>query len=110
MLYCRYMGSGKGQTRRSQDLARGKGAPPAHFDKDEKPQMIVRKDGVRAWVRVDHGEIHRDDGPALIFPDGKQEWWSHGQHQRTVEADGTVKWFGQNEKKHGDFLHRDDGP
>ena len=23
-------------------------------------------------------EFHRDDGPAVIFPDGKEEWWHHG--------------------------------
>ena len=22
--------------------------------------------------------IHREDGPALIFPDGYKEWYSHG--------------------------------
>ena len=24
-------------------------------------------------------EFHRDDGPAVIFPDGKEEWWHHGR-------------------------------
>jgi len=23
-------------------------------------------------------EFHRDDGPAVVFPDGNEQWWHHG--------------------------------
>lgn len=30
-------------------------------------------------------QLHRDDGPAVIHPDGIKEWWQHGK--RLTEAE-----------------------
>ena len=31
-------------------------------------------------------ELHRDDGPAVIYPDGTKEWWRHGRKLSEAEA------------------------
>jgi hypothetical protein len=71
-----------------------------------EPDHYKLEDGSERWELDD--KLHRDDGPALITPEGKS-WYRHGQLHRdggpAVEmAHGTKKWF-QN-----DVLHRDDGP
>jgi hypothetical protein len=45
----------------------------------------VLPDGTRIWL-IDKRLYHRVDGPAVVHPDGSQEWWHLG------------------------WLHRDDGP
>lgn len=30
------------------------------------------------WLNSDIG-YHREDGPAIIYPDGRQEWWIAGK-------------------------------
>ncbi len=72
----------------------------------ETPPSCLREQIV--W-RDRRGRPHRDDGPAVIWLDGKQEWCRHGQWHREdgpayIEPDGTQKWYWY------DLLHRDDGP
>lgn len=38
---------------------------------------LVGVDGEMMWVGTDD-RPHRDDGPAIIRPDGTEEWWQHG--------------------------------
>ncbi len=57
----------------------------------------------------EHGKLHRDDGPATIWPDGTQYWYQHGVPHRDdgpaiTYADGARYWY-----RYGE-LHRDDGP
>ena len=52
---------------------------------------------------------HRENGPAVEWADGTNEWWQHGQRHRTdgpatQQADGDKFWY-QNGQ-----LHRTDGP
>ena len=42
-------------------------------------KQVINKDGTQAWY-VD-GQLHREDGPALILADGTQKWWLNGQQQ-----------------------------
>ena len=56
-----------------------------------------------------HGELHRDDGPAVIYQNGEQRWYQHGEPHRedgpaVIWLDGTRFW-----RQHGK-QHRDDGP
>ena len=56
-----------------------------------------------------HGKPHRDDGPAVIYPDGSRIWYRHGELHRDdgpamIRADGAQFWYQLDE------LHRDDGP
>jgi hypothetical protein len=41
--------------------------------------------GTQKWYQ--HDEIHRDDGPAWIEPDGTQKWYWFGWH--VTEQDHT---------------------
>ena len=43
----------------------------------EDGPAIVRPDGSEEWYR--NGMRHRDDGPAIIHPDGKEEWYRNGK-------------------------------
>ena len=64
---------------------------------------------MRYEIRNNHGQLHRDDGPAVIYPNGKQEWYRNGARHRDngpadIHHDGTQYWY-----RNG-LIHRDDGP
>ncbi len=81
-------------------------------DKYNKPHRddgpaVIYPDGEQFWYR--HGWLHRDDGPAAIEPDGGQSWYRHGKLHREdgparIEPNGTQTWWQNGE------LHSDDGP
>ena len=57
----------------------------------------------------ENGELHRDDGPAVINDNGSQAWYKHGKLHRiggpaTIHANGDEGWFVDGK------LHRLDGP
>ena len=63
--------------------------------------------GYQVWRH--HGQIHREDGPAIIARDGSREWFFRGRHHReggpAVEhANGMQVWY-----RHGEVF-REEGP
>ena len=49
-------------------------------------------------VRNSSGQLHRDDGPAIVHPDGRQYWYRNGQLHRDdgpaiVYPDGAQYWY-----------------
>jgi hypothetical protein len=61
----------------------------------------------KEWWR--HGDLHREDGPAVEYADGSKEWRRNGHLHRNngpaIEAaDGYKAWYCDGK------LHRDDGP
>ena len=71
---------------------------------------IMRKtpDGTTEW-RNEAGDLHREDGPAVIYPHGRREWWRNGRRHRddgpAIECcDGTKAWYRNGQ------LHRENGP
>jgi hypothetical protein len=42
--------------------------------RDDGP-AVIKPDGTQEWYQ--HDERHRDDGPAWIWPDGRQLWYQH---------------------------------
>jgi hypothetical protein len=46
-------------------------------DLGEKPTHTVSPDGTEEWCL--NGELHRDDGPAVVWLDGREEWWLNGK-------------------------------
>jgi hypothetical protein len=46
--------------------------------RDDGPATIY-PDGSQYWYR--NGKLHRDDGPAIIYPDGTQLWYQNDQLQ-----------------------------
>jgi hypothetical protein len=71
-------------------------------------EIIVRGDGTIEW-RDAEGRLDREDGPARIFPNGREEWLRHGKLHRPdgpaiVHANGSEKWYLDGRR------HREDGP
>lgn len=70
-------------------------------------RLLVEDDGTRIWLLGD--EIHRADGPAIIYP-GVSAWWI--QHNVIHRVDGPAVVFEDGAEvwcKNG-LLHRDGGP
>ena len=49
-------------------------------------------------VRNSSGQLHRDDGPAIVYPDGPQAWYRNGQLHRddgpaVVHSNGEQHWY-----------------
>jgi hypothetical protein len=61
------------------------------------------------WWKLPDGIFHREDGPAIEYPDGHRAWYLNGKHHREdgpalIQSNGKMWWY-QNGK-----MHRDDGP
>ena len=65
-------------------------------------------DGTVKW-RTAFGKVHRTDGPAVIYPDGSQEWWQHGVLHR-VDGPAVIHPEGHEVWRQRGKLHRTDGP
>ena len=68
----------------------------------------IWKDGTQVW-KNENGELHREDGPAIIFPDGIQHWFINGNFHRedgpaVIYPDGRQYWYINGNP------HREDGP
>jgi hypothetical protein len=83
-----------------------------HHRADDKPGLISDIYGVSIWyVRDEEGRAndlpsrifvggqqewrrdrlrHRDDGPAVIYADGQQDYWVNGEYVMTVDREGRV--------------------
>ena len=62
----------------------------------EDGPAVVWDDGTEVWYR--HGQWHREDGPAVVYSDGSEYWYRHGQRHREdgpaiVWPDGTEVWY-----------------
>ena len=73
----------------------------------EDGPAIEFPNGAEEWYC--QGKRHREDGPAIDHPDWKKEWYHNGKPHRedgpAIEwADGVKEWY-LNGK-----LHREDGP
>jgi len=47
----------------------------------EDGPAVIRTDGSQSWYK--DGELHREDGPAVIWADGTQLWYKDGKHIKT---------------------------
>ena len=70
--------------------------------------MKVAEDGSQMWLTTDK-VFHREDGPALVRPDGSEEWYSYGKKHRNggpafSDGYGRQEWWIMGER------HRADGP
>lgn len=53
--------------------------------------------------RNTQGQLHKDDGAALIWPGGTQEWYLNGMRHREdgpaiIYPDGTQYWYLNNKR------------
>ena len=61
-----------------------------------KPEVKVSSDGTKRWYL--NGKRHREDGPAVEYPNGVKYWCLNGKLHRedgpAVEyADGDKRWY-----------------
>ena len=73
-----------------------------------KYRVEVNAAGTRRYYNA-AGQLHREDGPAIVFSSGSREWYRNGlQHREdgpaTVWSDGGKEWYINGQ------LHREDGP
>lgn len=71
-------------------------------------KQMTHDDGYRRWFD-EEGLLHREDGPALIRPDGIKIYYRHGKAHRDgapamMVPNGDQGYFQNNQ------LHREDGP
>jgi hypothetical protein len=45
---------------------------------------VIFKDGYKEW-RI-NGNLHREDGPAVVFPDGNKQWWINRIRYETKDS------------------------
>ncbi len=68
----------------------------------------MRDDRIR-FFRDKAGRLHRDDGPASIWPDGTRFWFRHGKLHRVGGPAIDWAWGGREWYQYGE-KHRSDGP
>lgn len=91
---------------------------------------ITDKEGIKTWYL--NGVVHKEYGPAVIYPSGSQYWIQNGEYHRengpaVIQANGQQEWY-RNGKRHREnkpavtctngyeawykdgLLHREDGP
>lgn len=73
----------------------------------EPGPACIYPNNTRVWFF--NGQKHRDDGPAAIYANGTVEWWVHGRKHKTdgpaaTHANGSQEWWVDGKR------HRDDGP
>jgi hypothetical protein len=62
-----------------------------------KQIMKTHTNGSKCWHNAE-GWLHRDDGPAIIWPNGIQLWYQNGKVHRltgpaVITEDGSKMWF-----------------
>ena len=61
-----------------------------------QPELKIDADGTKRWYL--NGERHREDGPAIEYPEGSKYWYLNGRCHRedgpAVERpNGTKYWY-----------------
>lgn len=56
----------------------------------------IDSNGIETWKR--NGQLHREDGPAMVEPNGALHWFYRHERHRTdgpamIRADGREFWF-----------------
>ena len=70
--------------------------------REEGKPAVVSANGYTAWYQ--HGRLHREDGPAVIHPDGRQEFYlqdtavsseAYGTALLKLDTDAYLRWVGR---------------
>lgn len=61
-----------------------------------KDGLFTFHDGTKHWYKDDN--LHREDGPAVIYPNGARFWYINDQLHRedgpaAVHPNGNMSWF-----------------
>lgn len=60
----------------------------------EDGPAVIHPDGDQAWYR--NGVLHREDGPARVYPNGSELWYQNGVLHR--EGGPAVNWVGSRQE------------
>ena len=57
---------------------------------------------IESW-ELPNGDLHREDGPAVIYSNGDKEWFLNGKRHRedgpaSIEINGDKEWWLNNEE------------
>jgi hypothetical protein len=55
---------------------------------DQMNGLFVSTDGTQFWYK--DGNIHREDGPAVIYPDGDKRWWFVSNEYQAIMFDSKL--------------------
>ena len=56
----------------------------------------------------DAGQLHREDGPAIVYMDGRQFWYQNGKlHREDGPAVVDTMWRTKEWWKHGKFIRKE---
>lgn len=63
---------------------------------DDSKEYKTLPNGIKTWHR--HGNLHRDNRPAVIWPNGKEEWFRDGRRHREdgpaiISSNGNISWY-----------------
>jgi hypothetical protein len=69
---------------------------------------IINEYGTQRWYSIKN-QLHKKNGPAVIYANGTQEWWINERRHRIdgpayIRSDGYQEWY-----RNGEW-HRTDGP
>ena len=68
----------------------------------------VRRDDMGATYHLLDGQLHREDGPAVILGDGTEQWFYEGALHREDDEPASVLSTGEREWYRNGVQHRDD--
>lgn len=67
------------------------------FRKKEPSKIVSSSSAYKIIWKLPNGLIHREDGPAKIYPSGSEEWWLNGQLHRdngpAIIGNGYVQYW-----------------
>ena len=71
-------------------------------------QLLTQPNGCQEWWKDD--ELHRGDGPAVLYPDGEEHWYINGLRHRIggpaiTYSNGEKHWY-----EHGKFIKKEVSP
>ena len=72
-----------------------------------KNGLVIQEDGTKEWYKDD--KLHREDGPAIEFPNGDKFWYINGKQHRE-DGPAIIHTYGRKEYWYNGKLHREDGP
>jgi hypothetical protein len=49
--------------------------------------QLIGASQIKRWWRDEFGYAHRIEGPAVIWENGRQEWWYHGYKTTCVSQE-----------------------
>ena len=72
----------------------------------QEDKTVEFDDGI---ISFKNGEVHQEDGPAIVWKNGQRDWFLNGKRHRidgpaVIEPNGKTEWW-VNDKR-----HREDGP